>query len=176
MFTTAASRLSVSDLPQFLLICCKLLQTKTTLPLPLRSLPPIHHASNPKVFFTSLSSLPHSLSQHPLLCRPHTWRAESRPIWHTQITTKKRKEKKKKLLFSGLEDSSVFLSGGSNQISFPFTRNQKEWWCLLTFSQISPDKNEGERLAFLLDTQAPLNRNMKLIFNHAFFQHQPSTG
>lgn len=99
MFTTTASRLSVSDLPQFLLICCKLLQTKTTLPLPLRSLPPIHHASNPKVFFTSLSSLPHSLSQHPLLCRPHTWRAASRPIWHAQITTKKGKKKKKVVVF-----------------------------------------------------------------------------
>lgn len=35
IFITTACRLSVSDLPQLHLICCKLLQTKTELPLPL---------------------------------------------------------------------------------------------------------------------------------------------
>lgn len=87
--------------------------------------------------FSFLPPSPNSLSQQPLLCRPHTWRAESRPIWQAQITTKKGKRRGKKKSFSGLEDSYIFLSGRSNQISFPFTMNQREWWwitgpCILT--------------------------------------------
>lgn len=99
IFTTAASRLSVSDLPQLLVICRKLPQTKTTLLLPLHlflpcTMPPIQRS-----FSLLLPPSPNSLSQQPLLCRPHTWRAESRPIWQAQITTKKGKKRKKEVVF-----------------------------------------------------------------------------
>lgn len=127
IFTTAASRLSVSDLPQLLLICRKLLQTKTLL-LPLCLFLPYPMPPIQRSFSLLLPPSPNSLSQQPLLCRPHTWRVESSPIWQAQITTKKgKKRKKKKKLFSGLEDSSVFLSGGSNLICCPFTMIQREW-------------------------------------------------
>lgn len=73
-----------------------------------------------------------------LFCAAHTlgeWRADQSGKLKQQ--QKKGKKRGKKKSFSGLEDSSVFSSGGSNQISFPFTMNQREWrWiprpCILT--------------------------------------------
>lgn len=120
VFTTAAPRLSVSDLPQLLLIGRKLPQTKTTLLLPLclflpYTMPPIQRS-----FSLLLPPSPNSLSQQPLLCRPHTWRVESRPIWQAQITTKKRKEKgKKKVVFWPRRLLCIFIwREQSNLISF----------------------------------------------------------
>lgn len=61
----------------------------------------MHHATSPKVFFTSFLPPPFFVSASSSV--PPT--QLERPIWQGQIT-KKKKEGKKNKLFSGLEDSS----------------------------------------------------------------------
>ena len=63
-----------------------------------------------------------------LFCAAHTLGEQTNLA--ASNSNKKKERKRKKKLFSGLEDFSVFLSAGSDQISFPFTRNQGEQWWL----------------------------------------------
>lgn len=76
-----------------------------------------HFSLLPPPFFVSASS---SVPPTHLESREQTNLAGSN-------NNKKKGKKKKRKLFSGLEDSSIFLSGGSNQIYFPFARNQRQW-------------------------------------------------
>lgn len=117
-----------------------------------------HFSFVPPSFFVSASS---SVPPTHLESREQTNLAGSN-------NNKKSKEKGK--------ESSVFLSGGSNQISFPFTGNQSEWQWLPRSHVLTnqPQQKQEEGLAFFPNTQATLSKNIKLVFNYVFFQHQAS--
>lgn len=101
VFTTAASRLSVSDLPQLLLISRKLPQTKTTPTAPaIVPLPPIHHDSNPKGFFTSPSSLPQFFVSATSSVPPtHLESGEQTNLASSNNNKKKKRKGGKKVVF-----------------------------------------------------------------------------
>lgn len=132
----------------------------------------MHHASSPKVFFTSFLPPPFFVSASSSL--PPT-QLESREQTNLAGSNNKKKQGKKNKLFSGLEDSllSIFIwRQQSNLFSFYQEPNGTAMAPRVSFSEISPEANNGGRLAFLPDTQAPLNKNIKLIFHCASFQHQ----
>lgn len=68
------------------------------------TMPPIQRS-----FSLLLPPSPNSLSLQPLLCRPHTWRVESRPIWQAQVTTKKGKKRGEKVVFWPRKLLCVFI-------------------------------------------------------------------
>lgn len=107
-----------------------------------------------------------------LFCAAHTLGEQTNLAGSNN--NKKRKEKEKKELFSGLEESSIFIWKEQSNL-FSFYQEPRGMVMALKVShsrKSDATKTKRERLAFLPSTQAPLNSDIKLIFNRTLFQHQ----